>query len=406
MELANKNVSKELPELSHKLIILMAAATGIAVANIYYIQPLLNQIAKYYNISQSSAGLLATLTQVGYALGLFLILPLADLVDRKKLILTMLLLSALSLLTMYFSTSFIITSIDCIAIGITSVIPQLFLPLCAKLSEESERGKNIGYIMSGLLIGVLLSRVISGMIGKYFEWRIMYLMAVFFMIGLFLVLKIMLLVCEVDKNINITYISSLKSMITLPKKFPIIKEAAINGAMILAAFSALWTTLTFHLQSSFFNFDTNIVGMFGLLGVSGAILAPLAGKLSDRKGEKFTVGVNIAIILVSYLCFIIFGFKVWGIIIGVVLLDMGVNSCNVANQSRIQKLSEEARNRITSIYMVSLFTGGAIGSYLGALLYNNYGWYGFCAIGVATQIIAICVHFIGRRKEIREGTYR
>lgn len=406
MELANKNVSKELPELSHKLIILMATATGIAVANIYYIQPLLNQIAKYYNISQSSAGLLATLTQVGYALGLFLILPLADLVERKKLILTMLLLSALSLLTMYFSTSFIITSVDCVAIGITSVIPQLFLPLCAKLSEESERGKNIGYIMSGLLIGVLLSRVISGMVGKYLEWRIMYLIAVFFMIGLFLVLKIMLPICKVDKNINITYISSLKSMITLPKKFPIIKEAAINGAMILAAFSALWTTLTFHLQSSFFNFDTNIVGMFGLLGVSGAILAPLAGKLSDRKGEKFTVGVNIAIILVSYLCFIIFGFKVWGIIIGVVLLDMGVNSCNVANQSRIQKLSEEARNRITSIYMVSLFTGGAIGSYLGALLYNNYGWYGFCAIGVATQIIAICVHFIGRRKEIREGTYR
>ncbi|MDU7440341.1 MAG: MFS transporter, partial [Clostridium sp.] len=206
MELANKNVSKELPELSHKLIILMATATGIAVANIYYIQPLLNQIAKYYNISQSSAGLLATLTQVGYALGLFLILPLADLVERKKLILTMLLLSALSLLTMYFSTSFIITSIDCIAIGITSVIPQLFLPLCAKLSEESERGKNIGYIMSGLLIGVLLSRVISGMVGKYFEWRIMYLIAVFFMICLFLVLKIMLPVCEVDKNINITYI--------------------------------------------------------------------------------------------------------------------------------------------------------------------------------------------------------
>ena len=400
MELANKNVSKELPELSHKLIILMATATGIAVANIYYIQPLLNQIAKYYNISQSSAGLLATLTQVGYALGLFLILPLADLVERKKLILTMLLLSALSLLTMYFSTSFIITSIDCIAIGITSVIPQLFLPLCAKLSEESERGKNIGYIMSGLLIGVLLSRVISGMVGKYFEWRIMYLIAVFFMICLFLVLKIMFPVCEVDKNINITYISSLKSMITLLKKFPIIREAAMNGALILAAFSALWTTLTFHLQSSFFNFDTNIVGMFGLLGVSGAILAPLAGNLSDRKGEKFTVGVNIAIILVSYICFIIFGFKVWGIIIGVVLLDMGVNSCNVANQSRIQRLSEEARNRITSIYMVSLFTGGAIGSYLGALLYNNYGWYGFCTIGVATQIIAICVHLIGGRKEI------
>lgn len=397
MEVANKKVSNELPQLNRRLIALMAAASGIVVANIYYIQPLLDKIADYYHITQASAGLLATLTQAGYALGLFLILPLADLMERKKLILTMLFLSALSLFIMYISYNFIITAIACLAIGITSVIPQLLLPLCAKLSSEAERGKNIGHIMSGLLIGVLLSRVISGIIGKYFDWRTMYLIAVFFMIVLFLVLKVMLPICEANMNVNMNYISSLKSMATLPHKFPVIKEAAINGAMILAAFSALWTTLTFQLQSSAFNFDTNIVGMFGLLGVSGAMLAPLAGKLSDNKGAKFTVGINIGIIFISYLCFVAFGFQVWGLILGVILLDMGVNSCNVANQTRIQRLSEEARNRITSVYMVSLFSGGAVGSYLGGLMYNNFGWYGFCIIGIITQIIAACVHLMTKK---------
>ncbi|EKQ51480.1 MULTISPECIES: MFS transporter [unclassified Clostridium] len=398
MEVANKNITNELPQLNGRLIALMAAASGIAVANIYYIQPLLDKIADYYHITQASAGLLATLTQTGYALGLFLILPLADLIERKKLILIMLFLSALSLLVMYFSSNFELTAVACLAIGTTSVIPQLLLPLCAKLSNETERGKNIGHIMSGLLIGVLLSRVISGIIGKYFDWRTMYIIAVFFMIGLFVVLKVMLPICEANVNTNMNYISSLKSMNALPKKFPVIKEAAINGAMILGAFSALWTTLTFQLQSSAFNFDTNIVGMFGLLGVTGAMLAPLAGKLSDKKGAKFTVGVNIAVIFVSYLCFIAFGFQVWGLILGVILLDMGVNSCNVANQTRIQRLSEEARNRITSIYMVSLFLGGAVGSYLGALMYNNFGWYGFCTIGIITQVIAAFVHVMTKKK--------
>lgn len=382
--------------LSRGMIALMAAASGIAVANIYYIQPLLNSVANYYGITQSLAGLLATLTQAGYAIGLFLILPLADLMERKKLILTMNVLSVLSLLVMYISYNFIITAIACLAVGITSVIPQLLLPLCAKLSDKAERGKNIGHIMSGLLMGVLLSRVISGAVGQHWNWKAMYLVAVFFMIILLIVLKFTLPVCEASKNNKMSYISSLKSMFALPKKFPVIREAAINGAMILAAFSALWTTLTFQLQSSAFNFSTNIVGMFGLLGVSGALLAPLAGKLSDKKGAKFTVGINIGIIFISYVCFIIFGFKVWGLILGVILLDMGVNSCNVANQTRIQSLSEDERNRITSVYMVTMFLGGAVGSYLGALMYNHYGWYAFCAIGIITQIIAVCVHLSTR----------
>ncbi len=165
------------------------------------------------------------------------------------------------------------------------------LPLCAKLSDEQVRGKNIGHIMSGLLTGIVLSRV-----------------------------------------------------------------------------------------------------------VSGAMFAPVAGKISDRRSAKFTVGINIAIILVSYLCFIIFAFKVWGLIAGVILLDMGVNSCNVANQTRIQSLSESERNRITSIYMVTMFAGGAVGSYLGSALYNRFDWYGFCSIGIITQLIAMIVHIISSKK--------
>lgn len=385
-------------KLSGKMIALMAAASGIAVANIYYIQPLLSSAAEYFNISGSQASLLATLTQTGYALGLFLILPIADLTERKKLILTMIFLSVLSLLGMYFSPNFILACAACLAVGVTSVIPQLLLPLCAKLSDERVRGKNIGHIMSGLLTGVVLSRVVSGAVGKYMGWKSIYIIAVALMAILFVVLKFTLPICTADEKGDLNYFSSLKSMFFLPKKFPVIGEAAINGFMILAAFSALWTVLTFHLQGSPFRFESNIIGLFGILGVSGALFAPIAGKISDKKSAKFTVGVNIAIILISYVCFIAFGFKVWGLIAGVVLLDAGVNSCNVANQTRIQSLSESERNRITSIYMVTMFAGGAVGSYLGSALYSNFGWYGFCSIGIVTQLIAMIVHIIGGKK--------
>ncbi len=385
-------------KLNGKLIALMAVASGIAVANIYYIQPLLNSAAQHFNITGSQASLLATLTQTGYALGLFFILPIADLTERKKLILTMIFLSVLSLFGMYLSPNFILACIACLAVGVTSVIPQLLLPLCAKLSDEQVRGKNIGHIMSGLLTGVILSRVVSGAVGKYLGWKSIYIIAVVFMAILFVVLKFTLPVCTADEKVSLNYVSSLKSMFSLPKKFPIIREAAINGAMILAAFSALWTVLTFHLQGAPFQFETNIIGLFGILGVSGALFAPAAGKISDKKSAKFTVGINILIIFLSYLFFIAFGFKVWGLIAGVILLDMGVNSCNVANQTRIQSLSESERNRITSIYMVTMFVGGAVGSYLGTVLYNHFGWYGFCCIGIITQIIAGVVHLTGSKK--------
>ena len=236
-------------KLSGKMIALMAVASGIAVANIYYIQPLLNSAAEYFNSTGSQASLLATLTQTGYALGLFFILPIADLTERKNLILTMILLSIISLLGMYLSPNFTLACIACLAVGVTSVIPQLLLPLCAKLSDEHVRGKNIGHIMSGLLTGVVLSRVVSGSVGKYLGWKSIYIIAVIFMAMLLILLKFALPVCNADEKGDLNYFSSLKSMFVLPKKFPIVKEAAFNGAMILAAFSALWTVLTFHLQS-------------------------------------------------------------------------------------------------------------------------------------------------------------
>lgn len=392
MNTTNEKMRLEQPKLSHGLILLMAVTSGITVANIYYIQPLLEQIAATYHVSQASAGLLATLTQVGYALGLFLILPIADLMERKKLVLTMLILAAISLIVMFLSSNYFITAIACLAVGTTSIIPQLMVPLGAKLSSDADRGKNIGHIMSGLLVGILLSRVFSGILGKYFGWRSIYLIAVVLMLVLFLLIKAMLPICEANADLGMTYVSSLKSMTKLPRQYPVLREAALNAALMMGAFSALWTTLTFQLQSKSFQLDTNIVGLFGLIGVTGILFAPFAGKMSDQKGARFTVGLNIGIVLISYLCFLVFGFHIWGLILGVILLDMGVQCSNVANQTRIQKLSDEARNRITSIYMVSLFVGGALGSYLGALLYTHYGWYGFCVLGIISQLLAVLVH--------------
>lgn len=402
MRYTDRQMENTETQMNRRLIALMAAASGISVANIYYIQPLLQQIADFYHVSHSSAGLLAMLTQIGYALGLFLILPLADLVERKKLILRMLVLAAGSLMLMFISKNYALTAVACLAVGMTSVIPQLMVPLGAQLSNEEERGKNIGHILSGLLVGVLVSRVFSGFVGKYFGWKMIYLVAVVMMVFLFILIRLRLPACEVNKNHDMRYLPTLKSMAKLPKRFPVLTEASVNAALFMVAFSALWTVLTFHLQGSPFHFDTNIVGAFGLIGVTGILFAPFAGKLSDRKGATFTVGLNMVIIMASYLCFAFFGFQIWGLILGIVLLDLGVQCCNVANQTRIQKLSDEARNRITSVYMVSLFGGGAAGSFLGSLLYAGHGWYGFCAIGIFAQIAAIIIHAMANRQTGQE----
>ncbi|WP_234124052.1 MFS transporter [Clostridium hydrogenum] len=385
-----KNKIENKPVLSNLLIMVMAIACGVTVANLYYIQPLLADIAKTFNVSEVNVGFAAMLTQIGYAVGMIFILPLGDIKERRNLITVMLLLSVLSLTSMFFSNNISMLIISSFAVGFTSIIPQLLIPLAAQLSPPKERGKIIGTVMSGLLIGILVSRTFSGILGGYLGWRMVYIIAAIMMIVLMIALRKLIPVSKPVSNIN--YIELLKSTIGLIKTESLLRKVSINGAMMFAAFSAFWTSLTFLLGSSHYNMGSQVAGLFGLVGIVGAFAAPLVGRMADKRGSRFVTGICITIVIISYVLFLFLGFKILGLILGVILLDLGVQSGNISNQTIVHSLNEEMRNRINTVYMVSFFLGGSLGSFLGSYNYAHFGWYGVCILGIATQIIAAIVH--------------
>ncbi|QLY81454.1 MFS transporter [Clostridium intestinale] len=392
MEAINNDNIKNTNVLTKLLILIMAITCGLTVANLYYIQPLLGDMAKSFNVHEVSVGSAAMLTQIGYAVGMIFILPLGDIKERKNLITIMLLFSVISLFTMAFSQNIYMLIISSFAVGFTSIIPQLIIPLAAQLSNPNERGKIIGTVMSGLLIGILVSRTISGLIGNYFGWRVVYIVAAIMMIILTLVLRKVIPVTNPVSEVR--YFDLLKSLPKLIKEEPTLREASLNGALMFAAFSAFWTALTFLLESSHYNMGSQAAGLLGLVGIVGALAAPLVGKLADKKGSRYVIGICIMIVSLSYILFLALGFKIIGLIIGVILLDLGVQSSNISNQARVHSMNEEKRNRINTVYMVSFFLGGSLGSFLGSSAYSNFGWVGVCIFGIITQIIALFIHRI------------
>ncbi|AET66090.1 arabinose efflux permease family protein [Desulfosporosinus orientis DSM 765] len=382
--------------MSRFLVLVMAVASGITVANLYYIQPLLVEIAESFHVTQVSVGFVAMLTQVGYALGMLSILPLADIKEKRSLIVTMLLFSACALLFMSFSFNITVISIASFAVGFTSVVPQLIVPFAAQLANPKERGRIIGSVMSGLFVGILVSRTFSGIVGEYWGWRTVYLIAAGLMIILALFLRRLLPLCPPISRMN--YRDLFKSMVSLSKNLHVLREASLNGALMFAAFSAFWTSLVFLLESSHYHLGADIAGMFGLVGVTGALAAPIVGRTADKRSPRFTVGIGMISVILAYVCFWILGFKLWGLIIGVILLDLGVQSCQISNQARVHALNDEARNRLNTVYMVSYFFGGAVGSYLGSYCYANFNWYGVCVLGLLTQLLAVILHMNYRQK--------
>lgn len=377
-------------KLSNSLVLVMAVSSGLAVANIFYIQPLLVEIADSFHLTQVSVGSVAMLTQIGYALGMLIILPLADIKEKKFLIIIMLLCSACSLMLMVFSLNIAMISIASFAVGFTSVVPQLIVPFAAQLADPKERGKIIGTVMSGLFIGILVSRTFSGLVGEYWGWRIVYLIAAALMISLAIFLSRILPLCPPISNMK--YKELFKSMVILTKSLPELREASLNGALMFAAFSSFWTSLVFLIKSSHYHMGADAAGLFGLVGVIGASAAPIVGRIADKRSPKFTIEIGMITVTLSYLCFFTLGFKLWGLIIGVILLDLGVQSCQVSNLARVHALNEGARNRINTVYMVSYFSGGALGSYLGSYSYAHFEWYGVCILGLLTQLVAVVIH--------------
>lgn len=394
---SKSNVIRKEFIITPSLVLLMAVACGITVANIYYAQPLLSEIARTFDVSQADIGVVAMLTQIGYAMGMLFLLPLGDIRERRSLIVLMLFVAAAALIMMSASFNIGILFFAAFAVGFTSIIPQLIVPFAAQLALPSERGKIIGNVMSGLLIGILLSRTFSGIIGTAFGWRTVYIIAAIMMMILAAALKALLPVSLPSSKV--AYKKLLGSLWGLLKTEPILREASISGAMLFAAFSVFWTTLVFLLESSVYNLGAQTAGLFGLVGVTGALAASLVGRVADKKSPRFTLGMAIVICIISYVCFLLLGFKLWGLIIGVILLDLGTQAGQVSNQARIFALNPEARNRINTVFMVSYFIGGSTGSIVGAYSWSHFGWIGVCVTGILFDTIALISHF-GLRKKL------
>ncbi|WP_345949092.1 MFS transporter [Mucilaginibacter sp. PAMB04274] len=377
----------------------MTLATGLVVANIYYNQPLLGDIATSFHISNGEAGQLAMFTQIGYATGLLFIIPLADMFRRKRLMLVDFAFVVASLLLAASAQQVWVLALSSFFIGLTSVIPQILVAMGAHLANPQERGKKIGFIMSGLLIGILLSRTVSGFVGEHFGWRAMFYIAAGLMLVMWLLIA--LVVPEVEPDYKGSYSSLMQSLVSITRQEPKLRLAAFRGALCFACFSAFWTTLVFLLREPPFNQGSAVAGAFGLIGAFGALAASFIGRLSDKADTNRLITYTLILVLASFVLFAVFSHSLAGLVIGVILMDMGVQATHISNQAIIFSLNANARNRINTVYMVSYFVGGSAGTFLAAKIWGSYHWTGVCAIGITLSAIALIVHLLSLLKKDR-----
>ncbi|KUO59915.1 MAG: MFS transporter permease [Gracilibacter sp. BRH_c7a] len=369
------------PKLTRGLLFLLAITSGISVANLYYIQPLLADIAQDFHVTAGEIGRIATVSQLGYALGLLLFIPLGDIRERKSLIFSLIGVVIIALVGVALSRNIIMLGIACFIFSLTTVIPQLILPLTAQLAEPKERGQALGIVMSGLSTGILLARTVSGVIGDIFGWRIMYWIAAGLMLILAVILKFFLPECKPASSIRVTYGQLLKSLWTLFVELPELRKAALFGAMIFGSFGAFWSTLAFFLQEPPYYFTAQIVGLFGLVGIVGILYTPLAGRIVDKKTPEFVGLVSGIITLIAFIILWQLGSNLWGLILGVIIFDIGTRGGQISNQARVYSLIPEARNRLNTVYMVSYFLGGSLGTYLGSTAWSILKWDGVFLVG-------------------------
>ncbi len=378
------------PSLSNRLILMMAGATGLAVANIYYNQPMLAAMAETFGLSAGTIGLVPTVTQLGYAVGLLLIAPLGDKLERRGLISVMAVILIAALLLAALTPSFTVLLVASFMIGVFSTIAQQLVPMAAHLATPERRGAVIGTVMAGLLIGVLGARILSGLVASYAGWQAMYGLAALLMVIMAWMVRTALPV--VPPASTLTYLHLMRSLVTLWRCEPVLRQASIIGSLLFGAFSAFWGNLALHLAGPAFGLGADSAGLFGVVGIAGALVAPVIGRLADQQGPDPLVRLGILLVLSGFFVFGLSTHSLVGLMIGVLLLDIGVQVAMIANQARIYALRPEARSRINTVYMVSYFVGGALGSALGAVCYGTAGWPGIAAYGITLAALALLVH--------------
>ncbi|WP_353167509.1 MFS transporter [Providencia sp.] len=382
-------------ELTTGLTILMAIATGLVVASNYYAQPLLDTIAAQFNLTTNMAGFIVTAAQLGYAVGLLFLVPLGDLFERKRLILFMTFLSASGLLITALSTNIWQILLGTALTGLFSVVAQVLIPMAASIAPPNKRGKAVGIIMSGLLLGILLARTVSGAVAMVGGWRAIYWVAFVLLIILLIVLAIKL--PRYHQKANLNYFQLLCSIGRLFFSTPVLAVRASLGALSFANFGLLWTAMAFLLASPPFNYSEGTIGLFGLVGAAGALMASQAGHLVDKGKGKIITTIGLVLLLLSWLPIGLAKHSLIAFIIGILVLDLAVQAVHVTSQSTLYRIMPEARNRLTAGYMTSYFIGGALGSLLSGYAYERAGWEGVAIAGVSLTALSLIIWVIGIR---------
>lgn len=370
--------------MSAGLIFLFALAGGAAVANLYWAQPLLAAIAQSFGISEGSAGVLVTVTQIGYALGVFLVVPLGDLVDRRRMIPRVLFCSAVALALSASAPNFAFLLVSLLAVGLTTVTGQLLTPLAGDLVEPERRGRVVGTIVSGLLTGILLSRTISGMVGDLFGWHAIYWLAA----AVTLVMAILLaraLPADPARP-AMPYRALLSSVIGAVRQHSVVRVTLVIGATAFSVFTMFWTGLTFLLSAPPFSYSLTQIGLVGLVGLAGALGAQRSGILHDNGWSVRATGLALLMSLVSVTIAGVGAASIVAVLLAVLMLDISVQAVNVLNQTRLFSVDPAARSRLNTAFITSNFIGGAIGSALAGLLWEAGGW-SAVMVGAGLQLV-------------------
>jgi predicted MFS family arabinose efflux permease len=348
----------------------------------------------YFRLSPSQVSFIPTVTQFGYAAGLLAFVPLGDRISRKRLILSLLAANTLCLLFSGLAPQFWVLGVASYVVGLTSVTAQIIIPMTVAISSPMQRGKVVGVLLSGLSSGVLLARTLSGLVSAHSGWRAMYFLAAALDVGLFSFIALRM--PDSAGEATVKYGELLRSLWHLFLAEPLLRLSALTGALCFAAYSGFWSALAFLLARPPYGFGSDIAGLFGLVALLGIAASASIGGWSDRRGQRTVWTIGASFFLLAFAALWWGGSSILVVCSGTVFLDLGNRASLITNQSRIYALRPEARSRLNTVFMVSYFTGGALGSSLGSFAAQRGGWHGLAIFGVVLPLTAMVVHALYR----------
>lgn len=373
--------------LSRSLIFLMACAVAATAANLYYNQPLLPMIGRDLGVDAGALGWIPSLNQIGYALAILLISPLGDVIDRRRVIDVLSLVLVSGSLLAVFSGNILVLGAASLVIGLSANITQQILPFAATLASAGQKARVISVIMTGLTVGILLSRTVSGFVAEHLGWRAVFVMSALLAAVFGLVLHRVL--PSRKPGLTMTYGALLASMWSLFRTHRVLRRSAGAGMMWFAAFNALWATLALHVSEAPFSYNTQQAGMFGIVALAGVGGARLSGLWVDRFGSRHTITASITLILAGFIMCALYGEALWALVVGILLIDFGVFAAQVANQVRVFSIDPKAQSRVNGVYMLGYYLGASVGSMSGVKAFTLAGWTGVCLLACGFLILSL-----------------